>query len=118
LKKHPDLLLLAMHVTPPKGKDNIIVASNIGRIGKKADEDDLKVIATGTPHISVNEAAKRFSAEVALHDKDGKPVGAIGVGLPYKAGDDQAALVKKAEAIRDELKAQIPTVESLFELDP
>jgi len=118
LKKHPEVLLLAMHVTPPKGSDNIIIASNIGRIGKKADEDDLKVIATGAPHLAVNEAAKRFSAELVLQDAAGKTIGAIGIGLPYSKGDDQAALIKKAEGVRDEFKAQIPTIESIMELDP
>ena len=34
---HPDLLVVAMHVTPPGASENVIIASNIGRIGKKAD---------------------------------------------------------------------------------
>ena len=36
--RYPEILVLAMHVTPPKSTDNVIIASNIGRIGKKADE--------------------------------------------------------------------------------
>ena len=32
--RHPELLVVAMHVTPPNDKQNIIVASNIGRLGK------------------------------------------------------------------------------------
>ncbi|MDE0856218.1 MAG: hypothetical protein OSA97_17525, partial [Nevskia sp.] len=45
--KHPELLVLAMHVTPPGSADNVIVASNIGRIGKKADDDDMSVVKSG-----------------------------------------------------------------------
>jgi len=36
---HPDLLVVAMHVTPPGASENVIIASNIGRIGKKADAE-------------------------------------------------------------------------------
>ncbi len=39
LAKHKDVVIMAMHVTPPGKTDNVIIASNIGRIGKKADED-------------------------------------------------------------------------------
>lgn len=31
LSAHPDIAILAMHVTPPKQADNVIIASNIGR---------------------------------------------------------------------------------------
>ena len=41
LAKHPKVTTLAMHVTPPNSPDNMIIASNFGRIGKKADDDDL-----------------------------------------------------------------------------
>lgn len=46
LAKHPEVVIIAMHVAPPHQKDYLIVASNIGRIGKKADEDDMRVIET------------------------------------------------------------------------
>ena len=36
LAKHPEVIILAFHVTPPNSKENVIIASNIGRIGKKA----------------------------------------------------------------------------------
>jgi hypothetical protein len=52
--KNPDLLVVAMHVTPPNGSQNEIIASNIGRIGKKADADDMKVITTGETLAKVN----------------------------------------------------------------
>ncbi len=51
LSKHKDVVIMAMHVTPPGKTDNVIIASNIGRIGKKADEDDMRVIETGKPNL-------------------------------------------------------------------
>ena len=51
LARHKDVVIMAMHVTPPGKAENVINASNIGRLGKKADEDDLEVIKTGKPDL-------------------------------------------------------------------
>ncbi len=118
IAKHADLLIIAMHVTPPKAADNIILASNIGRHGKKGDEDDLRVIATGNANLEVDATGKRFEVELPLLDKAGKSIGAVGLVFPYKAGDDKAALQQRAEKIRDEMAKQIPAIEKLVELDP
>src|SRR6266446_3058458 len=68
LAGHPEVATLAMHVTPPNSADNVIIASNFGRIGKKADEDDLSVIKTGQPKLEVNKAGDRFEVELPLLD--------------------------------------------------
>jgi hypothetical protein len=115
IAKHPEVVVLAMHVTPPKEKDNVIVASNIGRIGKKADEDDMRVIDTGKSNLEVNPNGDRFEVELVLKDAAGKTIGALGVVFPYKPGDDKAAFDKKAQQIRNELRAQIPALDKLFE---
>ena len=118
MAKHPELLILMMHVTPPSGKDNIILASSIGRHGKKADEDDMRVIETGKPNLEVNATGRRFEVELVLLDQAGKNIGALGTVFAYKDGDDKSKLQKQAELIRDELRKQIPSIEKLAELDP
>src|SRR5262250_615511 len=105
LAKHKDDIILAMHVTPPGQTENVIIASNIGRIGKKADEDDLRVIQTGKPNLEVNKKGDHFEVELVIQDQQGKTIGAMGVVFMYKDGDDKAALQKKAE-VRDEMRAQ------------
>ena len=112
--RHPDALILAFHVTPPDEKRNIIIASNIGRIGKIADEDDMRVVNTGKPNLEINENGIRFEVESVLHDMAGNGIGAISVVLPYGKGDDKAALQMKAKAISDEIAAQIPSAADLF----
>ena len=107
-----------MHVTPPKAKDNIIVASTFGRIGKKADDDDMKVISSGEPIAGVYAQGKRYGVELALRDIANKTIGALSVGFRYRSGDDEKAFLSKAEALRDELQKRIPSLESLAELDP
>lgn len=118
MASHPDVLSLAMHVTLPGGADNIILGSSFGRIGKKADEDDMKVIRTGTALPGIYAAGKRFGLELVLQNAAGTTIGALSVAYPYAAGADQAALQKRAEQLRDELRTQIDSVEQLVRLDP
>ena len=115
LAKHPEVIIIAMHVTPPGKTDNVIIASNIGRYGKLADEDDMRVINTGKSNLELNKAGNHFEVELVLQDQSGKTIGAAGIVYNYKPGDDKSKMEKTAEQIRDEWKAQTPSKESLFE---
>ena len=117
MAKHPELQILALHVTPPNSTDNVILASSIGRIGKKADEDDLKVIQTGEPILEVHISGKRFEVELQLHDRTGKIIGAVSTVFAYKPGNDKRDFQKRAESIRSEIERQIPSVEKLIQSD-
>jgi hypothetical protein len=113
MARHPEIRILAIHATPPGGKTNVILGSNIGRIGKAADEDDLRVIDKGETNREVNDTGRRFEAELPLNDAKGHRIGALGVVLGYHAGDDKEALVRHAEQIRDELAAKIASPAAL-----
>jgi len=115
--QHPDLLVVVMHVTPPKGQDNVIIASNIGRIGKPGDEDDLRVISTGAPNLEVGHGG-RYEVELIFRDAAGEPLGALGLVWPYRAGDDPAVFQRKAEQIRDALARRILNVANLMDPYP
>jgi hypothetical protein len=114
LAKHKEVVIMAMHVTPPGKPDNVIIASNIGRIGKKADEDDMRVINTGKPNLEVNTKGDHYEVELVMQDQSGKTIGAVGIVFMNEKGKEQEFL-KKATQIRDEMKAQTPTVAKLFE---
>ncbi len=114
LAKYPDLRVIAMHVTPPGESENVIIASNIGRIGKLADAEDLHVIATGETLAKVNKHGDRFEVELVLRDASKNPIGALALVFPYKTGDDPSLFKKRAEAIRDELAEQIPRLAKLM----
>ena len=96
-------------------RSNVIIASNIGRIGKKADEDDMRVIDTGKSNLEVNKTGNHFEDELPLLDEAGNRIGAVGIVFNYKAGDDKSKLAKNAEQVRDEMRKQIPSKEKLFE---
>jgi len=115
LAKHPEVVIIAMHVAPPHTSDYVIIASNIGRIGKKADEDDMRVINTGKSNLEINKTGNHFEVELVLQDQSGKTIGAAGIVFNYKPGDDKARYEKIAEQIRDEWKRQLPNRESLFQ---
>jgi hypothetical protein len=114
LAKHKEVVIMAMHVTPPGKTENVIIASNIGRIGKKADEDDMRVIETGKPNLEVNKKGDHFEVELVLQDQSGKTIGAVGIVFMYEKGKE-AELQKKAEQVRDEMKQKTPTIAKLFE---
>jgi iron complex outermembrane receptor protein len=114
LARHKEVVIMAMHVTPPGKPDNVIIASNIGRIGKKADEDDMRVINTGKPNLEVNTKGDHYEVELVMQDQSGKTIGAVGIVFMNEKGKEQEFL-KKATQIRDEMKAQTPTVAKLFE---
>jgi hypothetical protein len=111
LAKHPEIILIAIHATPP-GHKNLIVASNFGRIGKIGDEDDMRCIRTGKSNLEVN--GPHFEDELVLQDASGKTIGALGVVFNYKPGEDKAALEKIAIKTRDEMKAKLPSEARLF----
>jgi hypothetical protein len=115
IEKYPELLVVAMHVTPPGESQNVIIASNVGRIGKRADAEDLRVIRTGETLAKVNKNGDRFEVELLLHDASGKPIGALALVFPYKAGDDPSQFKARAAMIRDEVAAKIPLVAKLME---
>ena len=114
IEKHPELLVLVMHVALPNGSDYPIIASSIGRIGKKADEGDMQVVETGQSILGAYGAKKtRFGIELAMHDVSGKVLGALSTGFAYKDGDDQQPLVHSAQQIEAELRKQIPSLTKL-----
>jgi len=111
---HPELLVAMMHVKPPMASDNIIIASNIGRLGKLADEDDMRVIDTGKSNLELAAGGTRFEVELVLQDVTGATIGALGLVFPFKEGADKAALEKRAGQIRDAMRRHISTVGDLM----
>ncbi len=115
VEKYPDLRVVTMHVTPPNESENVVIASNIGRIGKRADAEDLRVIRTGETLAKVNKNGDRFEVELVLLDASRNPIGALAIVFPYKAGDDASQFKRRAALIRDELAGKILELAKLVE---
>lgn len=113
---HPDILVMMIHATPPNGAHNVIIGSNIGRFGKQADEDDLRVIDKGSTNLEVGGDNDRYETELPLLDRSGKRIGALGLVFALKPNSDKEALHRHGLAIRDEVARGIPNNAALFRL--
>src|SRR2546426_3739917 len=118
MAKERGLLVVVMHVSPPGAANYPIIASNIGRIGKVADEDDMRVVTTGKTNLEVAHGGTRFEVEMPLRDLAGNTIGALGIVFPYAKGASKAALEKRAVSIRDGLARGILDAASLVEPYP
>jgi hypothetical protein len=74
----------------------------------------MRCVFTGKPNLEINSTGKRFESELQLHDRRGRVIGAVGIVVGYKAGDDKEALRARAERIKAELEKRIPDAASLF----
>ena len=77
LAKHPEIVVMMMHVQPPNRAANVVIASNIGRFGEIGDEDDMRCIHTDKSNLEVNTTGNHFEDELTLKDKSGKIIGAL-----------------------------------------
>lgn len=115
---NPDLLVVAMHVTPPKGRENVFVASNVGRIGKPADAADLRVLETGKANVEMSSDGKRIEVELPLLDVTDATIGALGLVWTYRQGQDQADVEREAGRISEALAKRILNATNIMEPYP
>jgi hypothetical protein len=113
LRREPSLVTIAFHVALP-GRDNRIIASNFGRIGKLADQDDQRVISTSTVAQEVTNGGKRVAIELPMLDRSGQIIGALSTSFTIGAEGQQAAR-RSALRIQRDLSRSIPRVASLAE---
>jgi iron complex outermembrane receptor protein len=114
LAANPGIEVIALHVgTPRTGPGYPIIASNIGRIGKPADESDLEVIKSGKPHSTVDAKGRRFESKVALKDASGATLGEVAIIFPYRLISNADTLQGLAERIAAGLAARIASAAQL-----
>ena len=114
LGRQPEIEVLVLHArTPQTGPGFPIIASNIGRIGKPADESDLAVINTGKPTNAADAQGRRFESKVPLKDKAGATLGTVAIIFPYRPISNAAALAAHAQEIAAQLQSRIATAASL-----
>jgi hypothetical protein len=113
--KHPELVRIGLHLTPPAGSENLIVASNIAsKIGQKSDPEDLAAMRTGKP-VALREQGN-FDVTLPLHDASGKVIGAIGLTFKPAANEPEAAAIRRAQGIARELEKQVSSQAKLFDV--
>jgi hypothetical protein len=115
VNKHPDMLDLIFHVTPPNSSDNVAIAAYTAKErGAKSGEDDLGVISTGKPVVEVQKDGVRIGVLLPLKDGSAQTIGALGLMYDYHAGQDEQEFLRRSEKIRDELASRISSRAALF----
>ena len=113
-RKHADLVRIGLHVTPPNGTDNIIVACNLAeRIGRKSDPEDLKAMQARKPVVLKEEG--NFDVTLPLQTASGEIIGALGLTFKPRGDEREAAAVERARKMAGELEKEIPSKAKLFE---
>jgi len=114
--RHPELVRIGMHVTPPGKSDNVIVACNLPeRIGQPSDPEDLRAMKTG--QAIVLKEGKNFDVTLPLHDAAGNTIGAIGFTFPPRAGEKETEAAHRARGMAREIERQISSAARLFEVN-
>ena len=112
---HPELLVVGFHAIAPGTKDQKMIATNLDRVGKKDDDDDIAVFVERKTILVPNaKEPNKFEVQLPMKDATGKIIGAYGFVFQYKPGDDEVELHRKAVVIRDSLAQRIPNLAALF----
>ena len=111
--RHPDLVRIGIHATPPNTSENVIIACNeTDRIGRKSDPEDLKAMKSGRP--VVLKEGENFDVTLPLHDAAGNTIGAIGLTFKPRAGEQDADAARRARGLAGEIEKRITSTGQLF----
>jgi hypothetical protein len=115
MAQNRDLLVVGFHAIKPGTTEQVMIATNLDRVGK-ADDDDDKAVFTERKTICVPNAkeSNKFEVQVPMKDATGAIIGAYGFVFNYKAGDDEVEMHRKAVVLRDALAKKIPNLAALF----
>ena len=109
------LIDVIFHVTPAREHTNYAVAAySAHEQGAPSGSDDLDVMTSGRPVAEVQKDGKRIGVLLPLFDVSLHRVGSVGLMFRYHSGDDQKAVIQRAEAIRNEIARQTPSLNALF----
>ena len=118
MARHPEIVKLGLHATPPAATDNVIIANDItSKIGKKSSAADMEKLAAGKAVAVRIEKDSIYDLLLPITDAHGGDLngGFVVMEVPFtKAVNEQEAL-KIGVVIRDELQAQIENKAALYE---
>jgi hypothetical protein len=115
VQAHPELSALELAVVS-SGHCKTIAATAAEDVGEKCDADELGPIGTGKPDVEVPTTEDPvYDITQALHDREGRLIGAVGMDLKPATGPTREAVVARAGELLRDLEAQIPSKTRLLE---
>jgi hypothetical protein len=119
MSAHPELQKLGIHVTPPNGQDDVIVACSVpSKIGKKSSPGDLEVEHTGKPAVKTVTKEQFYDLALPLADAQKHAIGMIVMEMRFSGASNAEDSVAKAQAIVKEVESKIPSLKALFDKVP
>lgn len=118
LKRHPDVLVIAFHVEIPGEAINRVVAINRAQwdkfLWRHSDEIDTDTAKTQRTIVQVIPATHRMEVHMPLHTKTGETVATLVCVWNFKDEEEAPELMRKSQAIRDEIAPRITGVSQLL----
>jgi hypothetical protein len=118
LKLHPDVLVVAFHAQIPGEPINRVVAINQAQWGKflwrPSDDIDTDTAKTQRTVVQVIPATHRMEVHMPLHTKTGETIATFVCVWNFKDEEEAPELMRKAQAIRDEIAPQISDIGQLL----
>ncbi len=118
LVRHPDVLVIAFHAQIPGETLNRVIAINRAQWGKfqwrPSDEIDTDTAKTQRTVVQVIPATHRMEVHMPLHTKSGDTIATFVCVWSFKDEEEAPELMRKSQAIRDEIAPQIAGVSQLL----
>ena len=119
MSAHPELQKMGIHVVPPNGQDELIVACSVpSKIGKKSSANDLEIEHTAKPSVKTISDKSFYDLALPLLDARRRSIGMVVMEMRFSGASSPEEAVAKAEAITNVLEQQIPTRDALFGAAP
>ena len=118
LKRHQDVLVVAFHAQIPGETINRVVAINQAQWGKfqwrPSDDIDTDTAKTQRTVAQVIPATHRMEVHMPLHTKTGETIATVVCVWNFKDEEEAPDLMRKSQAIRDEIAPQISSISQLL----
>ena len=92
----------------------IIAHANTSRIGVASSAGDLDAVKEGKTYCAMKDDGAFYNMKLPLKEVSGRTIGILVMEIPYTSAPNEAAAVRQAERIRNELAQQIPDRDWLF----
>jgi hypothetical protein len=115
LAAHGDVLSAVELALIAKGTCRTVAATHVEDVGERCDDDERTAMRSGRPYVEApTRADPIYDVTQALHDANGKLIGAVGMDLKPLAGDTRDAVVARAAEMRRLIEAEITSTEALL----
>ena len=117
-KRHPDVLVVAIHAQIPGEEINRVIAINQAQWGKflwrPSDDIDTDTAKTQRTVAQVIPATHRMEVHMPLHAAPGQTIATLVCVWSFKDEEEAPELMKRSQQMRDEIAPSVPSLARLL----